>query len=396
MSLTKTTYEKDLYPEIDEASQSDYGRDCLEQAGAQLARGLIDRRSFVRIAAMLGAMPLATRPTTAVAAPKELVMVNWGGDSKPAYAKAFCDPFEQATGVKVAQDGSGPLPAKLRAMVQSRKVVWDLLDFDASKALVLDSEGLLEQIDYSIVDRNKVYPGWAYGAGVASYIYSCVLCFDESKFPGVKPNTWRDFWDVAKFPGKRGMRKTPEGQIEACMMAAGRSIKDVYPIDLDLVIAKVRELRPHLIAWTSGSQSQDLLRGEEVTMCNLWHSRAASLFKASNGRFDWTWNEGLINVDTWAVPRGNPAGREASMRFIAFAQDPQRQVELLGILGNGPVNPAAAALVPEAMKRFDPMQPQHRAVQAELNAEWWNSPSGKGDKSNDTLVREVWLDALSA
>jgi putative spermidine/putrescine transport system substrate-binding protein len=141
-----------------------------------------------------------------------------------------------------------------------------------------------------------------------------------------------------------------------------------------------------------------VLRNGEVTMCNLWHSRAASLFKESNGKFNWTWNQGLMNVDVWAVPKNNPAGREAAMKLIAFTQDPSRQVELLKILGNGPVNPAAAAaaLVPEDVKRFDPTQPEHRAVQAELNADWWNAPSGKGDKTNDTLAREMWLDVLSA
>jgi putative spermidine/putrescine transport system substrate-binding protein len=396
MTLSKTLYEKDLYPEIAEVPRSNFAQDCFELAEDQLKRGLIDRRRFIQLLTLLAAAPVAGKLTSAEAATKELVLVNWGGDSRPAYAKVFGDPFEAASGIKVVQDGSGPLPSKVRAMVQSGKVTWDLLDFDASKAVVLDEEGLLEPIDYAIVDKNKVYPGWAYKAGVASYIYSCVLCFDTSKFAGTKPNSWKDFWDVKAFPGQRAVRKTPEGQIEACMMAAGRSIKDVYPIDLDLAVSKVREIKSHLIAWTTGSQSQDVLRNGEVTMCNLWHSRAATLYKESNGRFDWTWNQGLMNVDVWGVPKNNPAGREAAMKFIAFAQDPARQVELLAILGNGPVNPAAAALVPEAIKRFDPTQPNHRAVQAELNADWWNAPSGKGNKTNDTLAREMWLDVLSS
>jgi len=398
MSLSKTCYEKDLYPEIEEARETSYGADCLDLLEDQHRRGLMDRRTFVRALGLLACLPAVTAGGRAMArdGAKQLVMVNWGGISRPAYAKALCTPFEKATGIRVDQDGSGPLPAKVRAMVQSGKVIWDLMDFDASKALVLDKEGLLEPIDYSIVDRDKVYPGWAYKMGVASYIYSCVLCFDSNKFKGEKPNSWKDFWDVQRFPGQRAVRKTPEGQIEACMMAAGRSIKDVYPIDLDLAVAKVRELKSHLIAWTTSAQSQDVLRNGEATMCNLWHSRAGALFKESSGRFDWSWNQGLMNVDVWSVPKNNPAGREAAMKFIAYAQNPERQVELLSLLGNGPVNPAAAALVPDDVKKFDPTQPDHRAVQAVLNPEWWDAPSGKGDKSNDTLAREMWLDALSS
>jgi len=102
-----------------------------------------------------------------------------------------------------------------------------------------------------------------------------------------------------------------------------------------------------------------------------------------------------MNVDVWSIPKNNPAGAQAAMKLIAFTQDPQRQVDLLRILGNGPVNPAAAAMVPDDIKMYDPTQPEHRAVQAVLNPEWWNEPSGQGGLSNDALVREKWLDAVS-
>src|SRR5215213_5232849 len=109
MTLLKTVYEKDLYPEIEEASQSVFGRDCLDVAAQKHARGEIDRRTFVRLAAMLGALPFGAKGASAQSAPKEIVVVNWGGDSRPAYAKAFGDPYEKATGIKVAQDGTGGL-----------------------------------------------------------------------------------------------------------------------------------------------------------------------------------------------------------------------------------------------------------------------------------------------
>jgi putative spermidine/putrescine transport system substrate-binding protein len=397
VSIFKTLYEKDLYPELEEATETSFGRDCIALAAEQHANGAIDRRTFLRVASMLGAVPIVgSLPGSSKAAGTELVVVNWGGDSIPAYTSAFGAPFEKANGIHVAMDGTGPLPAKIRAMVQSGKVVWDLIDFDASKAIVLDAESLLQPIDYSIVDKNKVYPGMAYKAGVAFYIYSSVLTYDNAKFPDKKPNSWKDFWDVKGFPGQRALRKTPEGGVEACMMAAGRSPDKVYPIDIDLAVGKLKELKSNLITWNTGSQSQDVLRNGEVTMVQAWHSRSATLYKESKGKFTWTWNEGLMNVDVWSVPKNNPAGTENAMRLIAFTQDPQRQIELLRILGNGPVNPAAASIVPDDIKKYDPSQPEHRKVQAILDPNWWNEPSPRSGMTNDALLREKWLDAISS
>jgi putative spermidine/putrescine transport system substrate-binding protein len=163
-----------------------------------------------------------------------------------------------------------------------------------------------------------------------------------------------------------------------------------------LAVGKLKELKSNLITWNTGSQSQDVLRNGEVTMVQAWHSRSATLYKESKGKFTWTWNEGLMNVDVWSVPKNNPAGTENAMRLIAFTQDPQRQIELLRILGNGPVNPAAASIVPDDIKKYDPSQPEHRKVQAILDPNWWNEPSPRSGMTNDALLREKWLDAISS
>src|SRR5260370_22501008 len=79
MRLSKTLYEKDLYPELADIQQSTFAQDCLEHAEDQLARGHIDRRAFVRLLALMAAAPVAGKINSAHAAAKELVLVNWGG-----------------------------------------------------------------------------------------------------------------------------------------------------------------------------------------------------------------------------------------------------------------------------------------------------------------------------
>mgnify|MGYP003674455835 CR=1 FL=1 len=388
MSLIKSLYEKDLYPELDNLADDEFSRDCIEIASQRLANGEIDRRSFLSAMTILAALPTSALlgGNEARAAAKELLIANWGGPAVAAYENAFGKPFQKTSGVEVVIDGTGPLPSKVKAMVQSGAVTWDICDMDAQKTLVLANEDLLEPIDYNIVDKSKMPPDLAYEYGAASYYLCYVLTYDKDKIP-VAPTSWKDFWDLEKFPGNRTMRKQPDGQLEAA--------KEVYPIDLELAKAKLKEIRPNLIAWGSGSESQQLFHQGEVVMGNLWHTRATVIYRESKGRFAWTWNEGLQAAAMWNVVKGNPAGRETAMQFIASTQDPMKQIELLSVMGSGPINPAAAALVPEELKMFDPGQPAHSSLMVQHNPKWFLEPSGKRGLTNDALAREIWLDVLA-
>jgi len=46
-----------------------------------------------------------------------------------------------------------------------------------------------------------------------------------------------------------------------------------------------------------------------------------------------------------AVIKGNPAGKDAAMKFIASAQDPQRQLVIFERSARAPANPATDALI---------------------------------------------------
>lgn len=396
MTLTKTLYEKDLYPEIEEAGDSDFARDCVEIAAKRLEKGEISRRTFLQAVAMLGASTsVLTLGGGSAKAADEVVVVNWGGPAVDAYSKAFGDPFEKATGTKVVIDGTGPLGSKIKAMVDAGAVTWDVCDTGTGTTLVLEKQGVLQPIDYSIVDKSKMQDIFAYEYGCANYMFSFILAYNK-KSVASEPTGWKDLWDLEKFPGNRTLRKQPNGMLEACMMAAGKSTSDVYPIDIDLCVSKLKEIKEYVIAWGSGSQSQELFRTGEVVMGDIWHTRANLLNQETNGDVTWTWNEGIVTAGMWNVPKDNPAGTETAMKFIASAQDPEQQLVLFNAMGNGPANPAAAAKVPQDKKYIDPGQPENLALQVLQNGPWYQEDSGVRNLTNDELSREMWLDALSS
>ncbi|MBK5928635.1 ABC transporter substrate-binding protein [Rhodobaculum claviforme] len=330
------------------------------------AAGRMDRRSFLRRAGALGIVPLVIpahmRPAFANA--EELVVVNWGGPAEAAYMNAFGEPFTEETGIPVFIDGTGPSVGRIRAMVEANAVVWDVCDSGVAGAINLGPGGYLEPIDYSIVSAERCRPEFVWEHGIGNYLFCNVLTYNTEAFEEA-PTTWADMWDVEKFPGGRTMRRNVLGGVmESALQAAGVAKEDVYDTlgtadGRALAFEKLEELKPHTLYWSSASESQQLYRTGEVTIGNIWHTRSRGLRNDSNGQFTWTWNQGQLTAGAWLVPRGNPAGAEAAMRFIAVAQEPENQVLLLEVMGNGPINPEAAALVPEELRADDPGQPEN-------------------------------------
>jgi putative spermidine/putrescine transport system substrate-binding protein len=347
---------------------------------ADIARGF-GRRKLLAGAALLGIAPA----TLARAAVPEVVLCNWGGDAVPAFTKAFSDPYEKATGGKLTVDGSGPTNGKIRAMVEAHATRWDLCDSGVTGLAELATRNLLEPIDYSVVDKSKVMPGFAYEFGVCNYFFSTVQAWNTTKVKGTP--TLADFFDLKKIPGKRMIRKDSQAMLELALLADGVTIDKLYPMDVDRAFRKFTTIKDSLLLWDTGAQSQSLLRDGEVTMGWLWNTRANLLKNEPNSTIDWNFQDGLLQPGLWVTPKGNPAGKQA-MVAIASMQAPAGQVELLAAMSNGPANPQAAALVPAAQLAADPSAPANAAMQAKISADWY--------RDNHGAVFRRFLEFLSA
>lgn len=357
--------------------------DCVALAMRKLRGPAIGRRAALAGLGALGAMPFAALAQ----ARREVVMANWGGVGNDAQRRHYGDPFERRhAGWRFGTDTSGPSAGRIRSMVESGRVVWDIAESNAATAIELGQMRLLTPVDYGIVDRAKApVPGFALDFGVASYSFSSVLAWDSQRFPG-GPRSWADFWDVHSFPGTRMLRRAPHATLEAAAMAAGAAPASVFPIDTRTALAKVRELRRSTVYWSSGSESENLLRTGEAVMGQLWHTRAKVLEQESHGRFKWTFNQAVLQPGTYVVLRNAPSG-EMAQRLLASMQEPDGQLGLFEALGNGPVNPEAIARVPADQRRFDPMSPENLAAQCVYDGGWW--------AANQTRVTQEYLDVVT-
>jgi putative spermidine/putrescine transport system substrate-binding protein len=371
---------------MNQRSIQTFQEDCLDLLRQQTEGHLVNRRGFLSTLAVLGVSPALFRLTPAHAQSREIVVVNYGGDAVTAMTQAWADPFNKTATVKAVVDGAGPSSAKMKAMVDSGKVTWDVVDRNLIAALELGRQNLLEKIDYTIVDKSKVRPEHAGEWGLGAYVYANVLAYQGDAFGGRTPKTWADFYNLKDFPGKRTMRKHIDGQLETALLADGVAPDKLYPLDVKRALDKIKSIKKDTIFWATGAESQQLFRDKEVAMGSVFNTRAMVAKRESKGKIDFTFNEGSVWIGAWLTPRGNPAGKEA-FKFMAATQDPASQVELFKALGNGPVNPAAAAMVPADMKSMDPGSPENYAIQIPANPEWY--------ATNSAMVLNQYLEAIS-
>jgi putative spermidine/putrescine transport system substrate-binding protein len=335
--------------------------------------GAISRRQFSKYATLLiGAAPFALRAPGAFAQSGELVFVNWGGDASTAYDAAYGKPFQEETGTVVKQDGSGPTEGAVLAQAQSGNPTWDIVDIDPFSAITLGKQGMLEPIDYAVVDKSKMREGFGWEHAASTYFFSYIIAYDAEKFGDQAPTGMADFFDVEKFPGKRSMYKWGSAMWEAALLGDGVAPDQLYPLDLPRAHAKIAAFKDNIVSfWGGGAESQSVLLNGDASMALVWSTRASLIEKDSGGRIKFIWDQGLLSPGAMAVLKGNPGGKENAMKFIASAQDPERQVIMFQMLGQGPANPATDALIPAEQKQINPVDPANLSKQITLDMEWY-------------------------
>lgn len=326
----------------------------------------MERRSFLKLGSGLLATT-ALPPTALFAAGESMVFVAWGGTTQEAQYAAWATPLTEATGITVTNDGPTDY-GKLRAMVESGNVTWDVVDVEANFAYRLAKEGLLEPIDFSVVNKEGLDERLTFEYGVGSFMSSFVMAWNRDFVSG-DPATWADLFDTATFPGKRGFYKwVCFGALEIALLADGVAPDALYPLDLDRAFAKLDTIKSDIIWWDTGAQSQQLLASGEAPIGMFWNGRIYSMIKDGMESLAISWQQHVPGPDMLVVPKGAP-NKEAAMKFIAMATSAQGQADFSNASAFAPINSQANALINEDMRPYMPFS--HPEQEVPLDIQYW-------------------------
>ncbi|WP_431912166.1 ABC transporter substrate-binding protein [Nonomuraea jabiensis] len=300
-----------------------------------------------------------------------MTFVSYGGVYQEGQQKAAVDPFAQESGAKILQDGPTDY-AKIKAQVDSSNVTWDVIDSDSIWAEAQCGK-LLQPLDYSIIDKSKVPEGLSGQCTVPAMQYGMVLVYNKDKFGANPPKGWKDFFDTAKFPGKRAISGNPgdsaPGPFEGALIADGVAPDQLYPLDVDRATKKLQSVRSNLVFWKTGAEAQQLLESGEVDMGMVWSGRAYAAVK-NGAPFQVAWDQWMPIMDSLAVPK-NAKNPKASMALINYYLGAQQQAKLTELTSYSPINTDAKPSLDQTGQAFLTTAPGVPEKALKIDSKWW-------------------------
>jgi putative spermidine/putrescine transport system substrate-binding protein len=333
----------------------------------------IGRRAILQGAGLVatGLAAPAVLPRRAIAA-GQIVVADNGGPYGPAFRKAFYDPFEQTTGTKVVNVVHPPDPtAQFRALSETKSYVWDVALLSPSHIWrLVKPKNFLEPLDLTKADAPGIMPDMIRPGYLGMDVFATTMAYRTDKYSENGPQSWADFWDEKKFPGRRALYKNPAGPLELALMADGVEPAKLYPLDLDRAFKSLDRIRPAVsVWWTSGAQSTQLLQSGEVDMLMIWNARAqAAIDGGAPAKI--VWNQGLFSSDGWSIPLGSPTS-EIGKQFVRFCTDPERQAVFTQGLAYGPTNLKAYDHINPQRAVLLPTYPPNLKLMRASDDEWW-------------------------
>jgi putative spermidine/putrescine transport system substrate-binding protein len=313
----------------------------------------------------------------------DITFVSWGGAYTASQQKAYVDTWSKGSGVTVENYNGGL--GEIKAQVEAGNVTWDVVDVLPDQAITGCDEGLFEKVDQSSFIDDMVVPPVS-DCVVPQIFWAYTAFYDKAAFPGKKPKRMKDFFDVEKFPGKRGIHTWAQALIEMALVADGVKASKVYevmstPEGIDRAFAKLDTIKDHVVFWSAGSKPLELVSSGEVVMAIAYNGRIGAAILSEGKDFDYIWDGTVLEQEYLVAIKG---GNEAeALKFMAHASTATALAEQAKYIPYGPMRKSSIDIIKKGEPWFIkyggdidimPHMPTHPKVLKKAvigNPVWW-------------------------
>jgi len=313
----------------------------------------------------------------------QITVVSYGGANTKAQEQAFYLPFiKESIHIIDSQIYDGSLNA-----ITAAGTNWHVIEVEGAELVRGCDAGIFEQLSMRNmqINSNKLIKGAVNACGLGFFVYSNVLAYNAEKLSS-KPNSWQDFWDVKKFPGKRSLRKHPKTTLEFALLADGVIAADLYKIlatkeGQDRAFAKLDELKEHIIWWQTGQQAADYLASGKAIMGSIYNGRI------TDANIDFIWRDALYEFEYWAIAKGSK-NQNASHDFMRFSVTDEAQKRFMQNINYGATNKKALNLIEKDIAHKLPTANDNLAKQIPIDLYFWVDNGTKlEERFNQWLVQ---------
>ncbi len=306
---------------------------------------------------------------------RALPVVSWGGAYQDAQREVYFRPWMQARGQRMLEETWDGGVGVLRAKIQSGANTWDVVQVESEELLIGTEEGLFERLDWAAIGGRDNYIQQAVSdCGVGAILYSFVLAWDRARLQ-TAPRGWADFFDTARIPGRRALRKGPKTTLEIALLADGVAPNEVYrtlgtEAGVDRAFRKLDSTKANLAWWERGSQPPQWLASGEVALTNAYNGRIAAANTGDGRNFGIQWSQNLYTLDSWVIMRGSP-NRERALDYLNFVGQAANQAKLPPRIPYGVTARGANALIPPNVLQQLPTAPANAEAALQIDDKFW-------------------------
>ncbi len=340
---------------------------------------------------LLALLPPALAILSAGCTTEGITVVSWGGSYEEACSKALFDPFSAETGIEVRVEGFSGGLAQVRAQVETGNVHWDVVDLELADVIKGCEEGLLEVVDIDefppapdgTAARDDYVAGTYSECGGGGIYSSAIFAYNHETFPNKQPSKLEDFFDLAEFPGRRGVRRTPVVNLELALMADGVPTDDVYavlstPEGVDRAFRKLDAIKAEVVWWETGAQPPQMLADQEVVMSTAFNGRIFNAQVLEGQPFTIVWDGQVLDYGQLAVVAGTPR-LEAAKQFLLFASRVESMAAIGRYIAYSPTRRSGMSLISTHaetgvdMRPHMPSAPENLARALRNDPDWWST-----------------------
>lgn len=355
------------------------------------------------------AAPADAAPARPAGAGGTLVIASWGGVYSRSQDEAVYRPFTRATGIEINRKVYAGTLDDLRGQAVSGEGLWDVVDVEPADAEEGCNEGLFQKLSFVLptapdgtAGSNDFLPGTLHPCAIGSLAWSVMIAYDagpgEIRADDAPPGDLDDLFDLERFPGPRGLRRTPMVNLEWALLADGVAPERVYALlrteaGVARAFAKLDTIRDQIVWWEDAGEPARLLAEDRVVMTSTFNAPMFNAIAVRGQPFGLVWDRQVWDIDLWAVPATAP-NREAALEFVRFATSTQPLARQTRWIPYGPVRRSSLAEVGDyvhadvEMGPFLPTSEENFATALRNDAVFWREEGpALVQRFNDWLSR---------